>query len=277
MRPAIFRWSSRAIPAVSDAGMLRNFAKCAFATGLYVASGVRKCSDECARNSLVGKLSLDRVLQLCAAFQSSRDTEQQLSGTSCHTLGLESSFDPSAAENSVEVAAVSKSTYKKQRFKGTSATSSSPKNPMAKQCPYCGENWHPRDVCKASGVKCQECGKVGHFAVVCRQRFSKGVSSLYLHLAEKSHGKFIKVDVSCADASTSSFFGSQILVLRLTRLALKTWIPSTAICGLAPDYSKVYAANGTCLGSLGQLKACLTLNGRSCQTVLHVYRQLRSP
>ena len=75
---------------------------------------------------------------------------------------------------------------------------------MAKRCPYCGE--HPRDVCKPSGVKCQECGKVGHFAVVCRQRFSKGISSLYLHLAEKSHGKFIKVDVSCADASTSSLF-----------------------------------------------------------------------
>ena len=226
-----------------------------------------------------GKLSLDRVLQLCAAFQSSRDTEQQLSGTSCHTLGLESSFDPSAAENSVEVAAVSKSTYKKQRFKGTSATSSSPKNPMAKRCPYCGENWHPRDVCKASGVKCQECGKVGHFAVVCRQRFSKGVSSLYLHLAEKSHGKFIKVDVSCADASTSSLFwlpdsGAEIDAIGVEDLDT---IDRHLRLNLAPDYSKVYAANGTCLGSLGQLEACLTLNGRSCQTVLYVYRQLRSP
>ena len=35
-----------------------------------------------------GKLSLDRVLQLCAAFQSSRDTEQQLSGGTNLRLSL---------------------------------------------------------------------------------------------------------------------------------------------------------------------------------------------
>ena len=39
---------------------------------------------------------------------------------------------------------------------------------VQRRCYFCGGAVHPRSVCKARNATCKKCGKVGHFAKVCR-------------------------------------------------------------------------------------------------------------
>ena len=100
-------------------------------------------------------LTLDQVLQFCAAPESSKETG--------NSLELHEDQPPHAATS---VAAMTKSTYKRAK----SSSSKLSQGSHTKTCIYCGEGDHPRYRCNASGKRCRSCGKIGHFANVCRKR-----------------------------------------------------------------------------------------------------------
>ena len=125
-------------------------------------------------------LTLDRVLQVCKANESSTDTGHALSQ------------DPSA-----HLLVARQSSYKRQAHTSRpqrTATETSP-------CYYCGDGLHPRSQCPARRQFCQQCGKQGHFAVVCRQKAPQSVQQatlghLYLHQTEKAGDHFISILVT---------------------------------------------------------------------------------
>ena len=95
------------------------------------------------------QLTLTRTLQVCKAFESSRNTEKLLTTESSRVCQVSRR----------------KSTY--QRTKPQQLNGSGNSGPDT--WPYCGMGQQPRDRCRAAGRSCRKCGKVGHFAAVCRQ------------------------------------------------------------------------------------------------------------
>ena len=127
------------------------------------------------------QLTLDRVLQICKAHESSTDTG--------HTLSQDPSFHLLAARQS---------SYQRQahanRPQRTTTEASSP-------CYYCGDGSHPRSQCPALRQFCQQCGQQGHFAVVCRQKAPQSVQQatlghLYLHQTGKAGNHLISIMVT---------------------------------------------------------------------------------
>ena len=100
-------------------------------------------------------LSLERVLQVCSAYESSKNTES--------TLGEVGD----APTN--DIAAV-RSNYRCSRRQSAAPVAESATNAGTTHCQYCGSGQHPRAACKAWGKRCNKCNKIGHFAKFCRQR-----------------------------------------------------------------------------------------------------------
>ena len=126
-------------------------------------------------------LTLDRVLQVCKAHESSTDTGHALS-----------SQDPSA-----HLLAARQSSYKRQAHVSRPQRTTTETSP----CYYCGDGSHPRSQCPARRQFCQQCGKQGHFAVVCRQKAPQSVQQatlghLYLHQTEKAGNHLISILVT---------------------------------------------------------------------------------
>ena len=125
-------------------------------------------------------LTLDRVLQVCKAHESSTDTGHALSQ------------DPSA-----HLLAARQSSYKRQAHASRPQRTTTETSP----CYYCGDGSHPRSQCPAWRQFCQQCGKQGHLAVVCRQKAPQSVQQatlghLYLHQTEKAGDHLISILVT---------------------------------------------------------------------------------
>ena len=192
-------------------------------------------------------LTLDRVLQICKAHESSTDTGLAL-----------------AQESPAHLLAARRSAYKK--------ATSEPPAPLP--CGYCGDGCYPRTQCKARKHFCGHCGKPGHFAT--RHRRCNTLGHLYLHQtgAIRDHLVSITVEINNdlrQDIPSLPDSGADNDALSVQDLRL---LDHNLHRNLAPDHQTVRAANGGELGSLGTLPATLKLNNRTCHTELHVYRQL---
>ena len=97
-------------------------------------------------------LTLDRVVQLCRAYETSKETEAQLNPTN------DQDFTLSRLSN-----------YKKGDVRNQSCPS--PSQPgLGTSCSFCGHGRHPRPQCPACKRACRKCGKTGHFEVLCRSQ-----------------------------------------------------------------------------------------------------------
>ena len=206
-------------------------------------------------------LTLDRVLQVCKAHESSTDTGHALS-----------SQDPSA-----HLLAARQSSYKRQAHASRPQRTTTETSP----CYYCGDGSHPRSQCPARRQFCQQCGKQGHFAVVCRQKARQSVQQatlghLYLHQTEKAGDHLISILVTLHDDCQLEIRWLPDSGADVDALSAQDFnrLGPDLQNHLAPNCQLVRAANGGELGSLGTLSATLTLNGRSCHTTLHIYPQM---
>ena len=108
-------------------------------------------------------LTLDRVLQICKAYESSTDTGLAL-----------------AQESPAHLLAARRSAYKK----ATLSLEPPPPPPRARPwpCGYCENGCNPRTQCKTRKHFCGRCGKLGHFATVCRQKTRLLQQATLIHL-----------------------------------------------------------------------------------------------
>ncbi|XP_065196416.1 uncharacterized protein LOC135827906 [Sycon ciliatum] len=207
------------------------------------------------------ELSLDRVMQICSAYESATDTESGL-GEQLPDLAL---------------AAATKSTYKRQQAQAQTLKSD------VGTCRFCGET-HPKGQCKAYNQTCRLCLKVGHFARVCQQRTSPSpgttsVDSLFVNQAGPSRNKLVTVGVAIQGGSSCAIgwlpdTGADVDAISLTDL---DGIDPSLRMNLVPDTADVKAANGTALDSMGKLEAQLSLSDTTAVSTLHVFRQLKTP
>ena len=128
---------------------------------------------------------------------------------------------------------------------------------------------------------CQQCGKQGHFAVVCRQKAPQSVQQatlghLYLHQTEKADDHLISILVTLHNDCQHEIRWLPDSGADVDALSAQDFhrLGPDLQHHLVPDRQLVRAANGGELGSLGTLSATLALNGRSCHTTLHIYPQL---
>ena len=186
-------------------------------------------------------LTLDLVLQVCKAHESSTDT------------GLALSQDPST-----HLLAAQQSSYKHQAHASRPQRTTTETSP----CYYCGDGSHPRSQCPARRQFCQQCGKQGHFAVVCRQKAPQSVQQatlghLYLHQTEKSGDHLISILVTLHNDCQHEIRWLPDSGADVDALSAQDFhrLGPDLQHHLAPDRRLVCAANGGELGSLGTLSA----------------------
>ena len=210
----------------------------------------------------IKELPSERLLRVCAAYESSATTESNLRrhGTD-YTVG-----------------ALALSAYKKGQRRNLLQRTDGP------SCKYCGGDLHPREQCKSLGKTCRICSKVGHFADVCSRRSAAAlheeatVGYLYLNQTGCSN-RLLEVGVTCDDMSASRVLwlpdtGADIDAIGLSDLDK---IDPSLKQNLALPSAEVHAANGAKLNSLGTLPADLEVNGRSYSSTLHVFQDLKTP
>ena len=207
-------------------------------------------------------LTLDGVLETCRNFESSRQTDGEL--TKAGASGMNAT-----------------STYKKKQFKGRGQSKSErEKKAMSTntKCGSCGTQ-HDKGQCPAKEVECFSCGRKGHYKGLCR---NKGKSKahqnrVYLHSIEKrEQGDRIGIGV-CHRGKTG-----QVKFLPDTG-ACRDAIPAQEMSRLhgkvelEKDPDVLLAAGGQILNSQGILAVELECNGRKHKTHLHVIKGLNDP
>ena len=115
-------------------------------------------------------LTLDRVVQLCRAYETSKEIEAQLNPTN------ERDFTLSWLSN-----------YKKGDIRNQSRPSRSQPG-QSTSCSFCGRGRHPRPKCPAYKRACRKCGKTGHFEVVCHSQGSEKEQRSSGKPTEAKHG-----------------------------------------------------------------------------------------
>ena len=144
------------------------------------------------------------------------------------------------------------------------------------RCYFCGGPYHPRHLCKAREVNCSKCGKVGHFARVCRSR--PGLSST------KQKSAAIIASVGGVSAATIPVLLSQTPVEALVDTgSSKSFVRPDVARGAGLQIS--HASGAIAMASTthtseiqGRCKANLTINGKEYTNVeLFILEALCSP
>jgi hypothetical protein len=225
-------------------------------------------------------LTLDRVLQISIAEESSKNTGSML------------------GSNSGGLNVARKSTYKKiQRGRGSIQN----QDPAGmKVCQSCGNDGHKQgDWCPAKERNCFRCGALGHFASVCK-RSSRAMALVEeggeesgaedlddaglvgLMMTSQTQGRpegMIQVSTRCQGLP-----GKAVSFLPDTGADV-TAIPLQVLESLGPgmrkrlrwDHTRITGAGGENLGPMGVVNATLVHNGWEHTTDLHVYARLKTP
>ena len=230
-------------------------------------------------------LSLERVLQMCAAHESAANTQCDLHGSPAMAMAVKSSY------------------RKAQTGHPTPRTTPAEKRSSC-LCPFCGEDFHTRDQCPASRKRCLKCGKIGHFRSVCKRQLEpKTLAELDSVLAEPVEEPD-SVGTSSSGAvghlyvhrlSTKDRMVDVAVTLEGSVRALIKWLPDTGADvdaiplavferlgsgfrnRLQENRLTVKVANGVPMGHVGTFTATLQRFKFSHATFIHVLRDLQTP
>ena len=192
-----------------------------------------KDADERIRDRLVAHMSNRAVskelqlishdkLTLAVAIQKARQTEQVT-----REVSQQSAVDPNLSQTA---AAVANRSYKYQPRQATENDGRVHQFPS--KCKWCGSasnHQNNRANCPANGRKCNACGKIGHFAVVCLKH-GRAVNTASVAPAHSNHGDGA---ICTSDTRESDNIDSDYMFLGMARLhgTDKAWTTTLQISG----------------------------------------------
>ncbi len=112
------------------------------------------------------RLTLARAIETCRAFEIANSQAKEL-GEDCSVHFVRS----------------------KGKQKRQNQNSQFQKNSKHDSCGRCGKKHTIEQKCPAYGKKCMKCGRIGHFAVVCRSSTSQSSKKKNVHELEADHGE----------------------------------------------------------------------------------------
>ncbi|XP_064475629.1 uncharacterized protein K02A2.6-like [Ornithodoros turicata] len=114
------------------------------------------------------RLQLDSQLTLEKAVTMARNSEA-VKGQQNLLRGNEPPSQAPTANTTLDVVTSSRPASHKGRQSEARPPAQRPAQPKSDPCKWCGSmRFHPRIECPAQGKVCSQCGKLGHFASVCR-------------------------------------------------------------------------------------------------------------
>ena len=127
-----------------------------------------------ASNAIRQRLLENLTLNLTDAVSQARALEMAQHHSEAYQYSSSSRVTSAAAMRETSISSKQDSLRGKNRTPDDSNPSDRHDDDVAttasvqRRCYFCGGAIHPRNVCKARNATCNKCGKVGHFAKVCR-------------------------------------------------------------------------------------------------------------